>query len=130
MLTNFFPLFEVADEFVVRSLPYSDEALEEARRSHNATHSFFRHEDEIYAIRMEGPDLDLGKAIIIRKNQSPEIVVGIVRHLLFRTFIRKLPGLKPIDFYPLRFVSRKIEHDAMREYLPENLQGIVTFRRL
>lgn len=59
-----------------------------------------------------------------------DVVAGVVRHLLFRTFIRKVPALKPIDFYPLRFVSRKIEHDAVRPYLPEDLQGVVTFRRV
>lgn len=130
MLTNFFPAYDISDEFVVRTLPYSAADLEEYRRSHNATHSFFRHGDEIYAIWMEGTDLKFGEQITIRADKSPEVVVSIVRHLLFRTFIRKVPGIKPIDFYPLRFVSRKIEHDAVRQYMPPDLQGVVTFRRL
>jgi hypothetical protein len=79
---------------------------------------------------MEGPDLTTGDVTTVQRDSSPGVVVSIVRHLLFRTFIRQLPGLKPVDFYPLRFVSRKLEHDAVRGYLPDELKGIVTFRRL
>jgi hypothetical protein len=130
MLTNFFPASDVSDQFVVRSIPYSPDELERLRRAHNATHSFFKAGDAIYAIWMEGLDLEVGEKETIRADKSPDVVVSIIRHLLFRTFIRKLPALKPVDFHPLRFVSRKLEHDAVRQYLPDELKGVVSFRRL
>jgi Piwi domain. len=130
MLTNFFPAYDVSDQFVVRVIPYSPEELERLRRTHNTTHSFFKWGDAICALWMEGSDLEVGETKTIRTDKSPDVVVSAIRHLLFRTFIRKLPALKPVDFYPLRFTSRKIEHDAVRQYLPDELKGVVTFRRL
>src|SRR5438094_951194 len=130
MLTNFFPAYDISYEFGVRTLPYSLEELQKLRLEYNKTHSFFKCGETMYVIWMQGSDLELGETRTIQAEQSPDVVVSVVRHLLFRTFVRKLPGLKPVDFYPLRFVSRKIEHDAVRQYMPDELKGVVTFRRL
>lgn len=130
MITNFFPIELGQTEFSPRCVPYSEATLKELRRAHNATHSFFRTGDYIYCIHMEGPELDLGEPVLVRVTEAPEVVAGVIRHLLFRTFVRKLPGLKPLDFYPLRFLSRKVEHDAARDHLPPDLQGNLTYTRL
>ncbi len=130
MITNFFPIRFQKNEFHLRAVPYAEDRLRELRVAHNATHSFFRTGDHIYIVRMDGPELPLGESVLVRRGDAPEVVDGVVRHLLFRTFIRNLPGLKPLDFYPLRFVSRKTKHDAVRTLLPPELQGVVTYTRL
>lgn len=130
MITNFYPIRFRAEEFSLRIQPFSEDLLRALRKSHNATHSFFRGGEHIYVVHMDGPDIELGESVLVRRVEAPDVVDGVVRHLLFRTFIRKLPGLKPLDFYPLRFVSRKNEHDAVRQMLPPELQGVVTYTRL
>ena len=130
LLSNFFPIQFKRDAFSLRQFPYSEEALRDLRGKHNATHSFFRAGDFIYAIWAEGKDLATGEEVVVRRDESLDMVSGVVRHLLFRTFIRKLPGLKPLDFYPLRFLSRKEAHDAVRTYLPADLHGVVSYSRL
>lgn len=130
MITNFYPIESSVSEFTLQCIPYSEEKLEELRQAHNRTYSFFRVGDFIYAVHMESAALILGESVLVRPAEAPEVTAGVVRHLLFRTFVRKLPGLKPLDFYPLRFLSRKVEHDAAREHLPKDLQGILTYTRL
>lgn len=130
MITNFFPIRFQSGEFYLRAEAYSEERLRELRAKHNATHSFFRTGDYINIVWMDGPEIPFGERVLVRREDAPEVVDGVVRHMLFRTFIRNLPGLKPLDFYPLRFVSRKTEHDAVRSILPSDLQGIVTYTRL
>lgn len=130
MITNFFPIELRQVEFSPQCVAYSDEKLQELRRAHNSTHSFFRVGNYIYCIHMEGSSLEVGEPVLVRMADAHEVVAGVIRHLLFRTFVRKLPGLKPLDFYPLRFLSRKIQHDAARAHLPPDLQGILTYTRL
>lgn len=130
MITNFYPIESSTTEFTLQCLPYSEEKLDELRQAHNRTYSFFRVGEFIYAVHMEGVALTLGESVLVRPAEAPEVTAGVVRHLLFRTFVRKLPGLKPLDFYPLRFLSRKVEHDAAREHLPKDLQGVLTYTRL
>lgn len=130
MITNFYPIEFNDAEFTLRCIPYTEETLDQLRRDHNRTHSFFRVGDFIYGVHMEGPVLALGESVLVRPADAPEVIGGVVRHLLFRTFVRKLPGIKPLDFYPLRFLSRRVEHDAARAHLPPELQGVLTYSRL
>lgn len=130
MITNFYPISGFPEQFRLRFTMYSDEQLQKLRAEHNATHSFFRDGDRICVAWMEGAEVDIGSEQTVNSADHPDIVAGLVRHLLFRTFIRQLPALKPLDFYPLRFVSRQLKHDGVRELLPDELKGIVSYQRL
>lgn len=61
MQLNFFPISFDFEKFQISKTTYSDEALQELRRNHNRTHSFFRNGDDIY-ISNSGDDstIDIG----------------------------------------------------------------------
>ncbi|KRT13204.1 hypothetical protein ASU31_25725 [Pedobacter ginsenosidimutans] len=48
MQLNFFPISFDFERFQISKTTYSDEALQELRRNHNRTNSFFRNRDDIY----------------------------------------------------------------------------------
>lgn len=130
LLSNIYEITPKAPIFSAQVVPYSNEIRDELREKHNASYSFFRSGDELLCIWMEGDSVDIGKERMITWDDSPEICQGVAKHLLFRTFIRNLPGLKPLDFSPLRFLSRREEHDLIRGALPEELKGVATCCRL
>jgi len=78
----------------------------------------------------EGNDIKGGEHILVNVDDSPESIDRMIRHLCFRTLVRELPGLKPLTFYPILIVSRKKSHDALKQFLPVELQGIVCFNLL
>ena len=130
MLTNFYPIEVYTPEFDLRSFEYSEDILRSLRDTHNATHSFFRIGNQILCSWMKGDDIDGGQVQHFKEHESPDIVAALIRHLFFRSFIRNVPDLTPLDFYPLRVISRKPEHDAIRDMLPEELKDVVSFKRL
>lgn len=130
LLSNIYEIVPAAPDFSGQVLPYTKERLDELRAKHNSTYSFFRHADEIVAIWMEGKREAFGESRRIVWEESTEICHSATRHLLFRTFIRKLPGRTPLDFAPLRFLSHRKEHDLIRDALPPELQDIATYKRL
>ncbi len=130
LLSNIYEIIPSADKFSVQTLPYTKDQLDELRAAHNSNYSFFRHADEIIAIWMEGKREPFGTDRTIAWKDAPEICHSATRHLLFRTFIRKLPGRAPLDFAPLRFLSQNKKHDLIRDSLPESLKDVATYRRL
>ncbi len=125
MISNAYPITVETPRVELRSFPYSDDLLKSLREKHNATHSFFRWGDHIVCLWDEGNDIEGGEAVVLDENDSPEAIDRIVRHLCFRTLIRELPGLIPLTFYPIRIISRKNAHDALRDLLPDDLKGVV-----
>jgi hypothetical protein len=130
MLTNSYPIIVESPEVSLRSFDYTDERLNTLRASHNSTHSFFRLGEFILALWNEGADIKGGEQVLVNAEESPESVDRMIRHLCFRTLVRQLPGLKPLAFYPLLIVSRKKSHDAVKEFLPAELQGVVCLNLL
>ena len=59
--------------------------------------------------------------------ESPGIVLSLIRHLIFRAFRDAFPDRVPESFSPLRFFSAKAEHDAIRNFLPEELQEQISY---
>ena len=100
LLSNFFPIQFKGDAFSLRQFPYSEEALRDLRGKHNATHSFFRAGDFIYAIWAEGKDLATGEEVVVRRDESVDMVSGVVRHLLFRTVYPEIARSKAIRLLP------------------------------
>lgn len=130
MLTNFYPIKVDTPEFKLRAFEYSDDSLHQLRAKHNSTHSFFRVGDHVFCSWMEDDDISGGDMVLVREQEAPEVIGGLIRHIFFRTFRREIPKIKPLDFYPLRIVSRRTEHDAIREMLPDELKDVVSYKRL
>jgi hypothetical protein len=129
MLSNFCKINYLSGHFKVRSFPYSDELLSDLRKRHNATHSFFRFRDNIISMWADGSDLSEGDTIDVGIGEH-ELVERATKHLFFRTFIRNLPGLKPLAFYPFQTLSRQTKFDAARPHLPDHLRDVIKLQRL
>lgn len=129
ILTNFFQIdLYHPDSFDLKVFPYSREKLQELRDNHNETHSFFRIGEYIFGAWMEGEQI-AGDQINVIPSQTPETISSLIKHLFFRAFIRNITDIVPLDFHPLSFISKHEKHDAIREYLPNSLKGIISFDR-
>lgn len=129
MLSNFCKLSFPFESFQARTFPYSEEKLNDLRAKHNATHSFFRVDDNIYSIWAEGDDLEEGEVYQVQDNEFT-VIERAAKHLFYRTFLRKLEERVPESFYPLQLISPKEAHDIAAEFLPTELKGIIQFQRL
>ncbi|MGB1311413.1 MAG: hypothetical protein ACPG47_09390, partial [Leucothrix sp.] len=78
----------------------------------------------------EGEAINVGKKFDVTQSTEPKIIDSLIHHVFFRTLIRQLSNLVPVSFYPLRIVSRKKSHDALRDFLPRELQGIICYNLL
>ena len=107
MVTNFFRISLPFDNFQIQRLSYSEEKLAALRQEHNKDASFFRNGDFIYISPSKGSDLELGELADIRVDESPGIVLSLIRHLIFRAFRDAFPDRVPESFSPLRFFSTK-----------------------
>lgn len=130
MLSNAYPILIHDNEIDLRVTDYTPETLNQLRSTYNRTHSFFRRGDKIFCLWNDGSDIDIGNSFPITPNTSPEIIDSLIHHVFFRTIIRELPNLAPLSFYPLRIISRKKGHDALRDFLPEELQDVVCYNLL
>lgn len=130
MLSNSYPIIVETPEVSLRSFDYSDELLRDLRSAHNTTHSFFRLGELILCLWNKGEDIEGGDHVLVNADDSPESIDRMIRHLCFRTLVRELPGLKPLTFYPIIIVSRKKSHDALKQFLPAELQNVVCFNLL
>ena len=128
-LSNFSPIEYDFESFKARRFPYSSERLTELRKEHNDTHSFFRHRDSILGIWAEGKDLSEGTPIQIGLGEN-DVIESATRHILFKTFLKNLPGRKALSFYPLQTISTNKKHDTARRLLPDNLKDIIKFQRV
>ncbi|MEQ8526057.1 Piwi domain-containing protein [Gracilimonas sp.] len=129
ILTNFFPIeLFPPKELKLKLFPYSLALLRELRDKHNDTHSFFRTGDYIYGSWMKGDQIE-GETVIVDTENSPEIVSSLIKHIFFRAFLENTDDIVPLSFYPFSFVSPLDLHDAVREFLPDNLKGIITYDR-
>jgi hypothetical protein len=130
MVTNFFRLAFPSATYQVRRLPYSEERLTSLRREYNAEASFFRNGDYVYVSPRVGSDLQAGETAHLSVEESPAVVLSLVRHLLFRTFRDSFPERIPESFAPLRFFSARPEHDPLSSKLPSELRGEIAYPRM
>jgi hypothetical protein len=127
MVTNFFRINIPFETFHVQRLPYSNEKLTALRQEHNKDASFFRNGDFIYISPRKGFGLELGRFANIKIDGSPGVVLSLIRHLIFRSFRHAFPYRVLESFSPLRFFSAKPEHDAVKAFLPEELQRQISY---
>jgi hypothetical protein len=127
MVTNFFRINIPFETFQVQRLEYSSEKLAALRQEHNKDASFFRNGDFIYISPRKGFDPKLGKLTDVKIDNTPGVVLSLIRHLIFRAFRDAFPDRVPESFSPLRFFSTKPEHDAIRNFLPEELQEQISY---
>src|SRR5215217_2895660 len=124
MQLNFFPISFDFDEFQISKTTYSDETLQELRKNHNRTHSFFRNGDDIY-ISNSGSDnaVEIGNNVTKSVFSDHNITASLIKHIFFRTFKQRFVSYTPVDFYPFRFFSSKDTDDLIHNLLPSQLQG-------
>ena len=127
--TNFFQISFDAEEFEIERLPYSQGKLRELRGAHNATHSFFRTDDFIYASAMGADPLGLGEIVSLNVYENEPIVSSLLKHVFFRTFRREFSGIIPLSFYPFRILSRRDEDDMIANLLPRSLKGVLSRKK-
>lgn len=130
MITNFFRIHLPLETFRIQRLPYSHEKLVALRQEHNKNASFFRNGDFIYASPSKGSKLELGELVEVKTDESPSLVLSLIRHLIFRNFRNAFPDRVPQSFSPFRFFSTKLEHDPLRKLLPPNLCEQVSYPRM
>lgn len=130
LITNFFKIAYPFEKFDIQRVPYSDQQLAALRKQHNATASFFRHDEFTYISPQKGCPLSLGETVRLPVALNGDLLEKMIRHLIFRTFRKAFPDLLPEEFAPLRFPSRKYEHDPIRSLLPKELHGIIGFPRV
>ncbi|WP_316838931.1 argonaute/piwi family protein [Pedobacter gandavensis] len=131
MQLNFFPILFDFDEFQISKTIYSDETLQELRRNHNRTHSFFRNGDDIY-ISNSGSDgvIEIGDNITKGVFSDHSITASLIKHIFFRTFKQRFVSYTPVDFYPFRFFSKQDNDDLIHDLLPSHLQGKIAYKKL
>jgi len=130
LITNLFPINFINDSFQIKRVEYSAEKLKELRKKHNSSHSFFRNENYIYMSPMQDENLDIGEIVTISVQKDTKVISSLLKHVFFRKFREKYPGIIPLDFYPFRILSRKKEDDLLFGQLPQHLQGALSFKKL
>lgn len=129
-ITNFFPVQLPFENFEISRIDYSFDLLRQLRREHNSTHSFFRNSDYIYVSPMVGQPLQLGHIVSLVVKDNLSVVSSLIKHIFFRSFREKFPEIVPISFYPFRILSRRESDDAIWNLLPEELQGVLSYKKL
>lgn len=130
MVTNFFRIQIPFDSFQIQRLSYDENNFNDLRLKYNRDVSFFRNGDFIYISPRKGVDLELGELATIKIEDSPSIVLSLIRHLVFRAFRDAFPDRIPETFSPLRFFSMKAEHDIVSRFLPTDLKGLISYPRM
>lgn len=130
MITNFFRIELPFEFFQIQRLQFTEEKWQNLKKQYNRDVSFFRHGDYMYISPRKGSALEIGERIQLSVSDNPEVVLSLIRHLVFRSFRDAFPEQIPQNFSPLRFFSRKREHDAVRQLLPRRLQGAIQFQRM
>jgi len=130
MVTNFFRINIPFEKFQIQRVAYSNEKLAALRQEHNKDASFFRNGDFIYISPRKGFGLELGKLTDVKIDEAPGVVLSLIRHLIFRAFRDAFPDRVPESFSPLRFFSAKPEHDAVKNFLPEELHEQISYPRM
>jgi hypothetical protein len=130
MITNFFRIQIPFDSFQIQRLTYDEGNFNDLRLKHNRDASFFRNGTFFYISPRKGVDLDLGELATIKIEDSPSIVLSLIRHLVFRAFRDAFPDRIPETFSPLRFFSMKAEHDIVSRFLPADLKGLISYPRM
>jgi len=134
MHLNYFPIIFEFDRYQINAEPYSEqqpERLAELRKLYNTTHSFFRNGDWIYISNKEGNDnTAIGTLTEKEIYKDNEITSSLIKHLFFRTFKDRFPSYIPVDFYPFRFFSAKVNDDIIYSLLPSSLQNIIAYKKL
>lgn len=130
MVTNFFRISISVETFQIQRVPYSHEKLVALRKEHNKDASFCRNGDFIYISPRKGARLKLGEFADVNVNDSPGVVLSLIRHLIFRAFRDAFPDRVPESFSPLRFFSAKPEHDPVKVFLPDELQTQISYPRM
>lgn len=130
MFTNFFPFGINDDPIQIQSVEYSDERLRELRAKHNSTNSFSRYGDKIVISPHTSGVAPLGEFEEFVPSEHPKLIASLLRHLLFTGFREKFPGIIPVGFSPLEFLSRKATHDPISEFIPDSLSQKISFPRL
>lgn len=131
MRLNYFPIKFEFDNYQITQLPYSENGLDELRKQHNSTHSFFRNGEHIYASnKASDEELNLGKTVTNDVHDGIGITSSLIKHVFFRTFKERFANYIPVDFYPFRFFSAKADDDIIRQHLPEELRGRISYKKV
>jgi hypothetical protein len=130
MQSNIFLINLDFDSFQIERTTYSEERLQELRKEHNETHSFFRNGDFIYISNKDDEtDSKLGESVNLKIIENERIVNSLVKHLFFRTFRDRFPRIIPIRFSPFRFYSRKEKDDLVQSFIPDGIKNILSYRK-
>jgi len=130
MQTNIFPIHYESESFQICRVPYDVALLQQLRREHNATHSFFSYQEHIYISNNDGPDLyPESSPVTLSIQDNVELTARLTRHVLFRQFIRRFPHIKPLEFHPLRFASTVEKDNLAKDIIPAQLSQIVSLNK-
>lgn len=130
MTTNFFRIDLPFDSFQIQRTSYSEGKLEQLKRTYNRDCSFFRHGEFIYVSPKKGFEIELGELVTLKVSEHTNVVLSLIRHLVFRTFRESFPDRVPQSFSPLRFFSTKSEHDPLAKLLPQSLKNKISYPRM
>ena len=83
----------------------------------------------IYISNKSGKNLNIGEVVKISTYENNKVTASLIKHIFFRTFLERNTGKTPNGFYPFRLNSSKKQDDLVREFLPDNLQGKISFKK-
>jgi hypothetical protein len=127
MTTNFFPIDFEFEQFQINRIDAEEGLLTELRATYNLTHSFFQHGNYIYSSNKSGEDLTIGCSVTVSVNEHPKIVLSLIKHIYFKTFLENNPEYKLSGFYPFVVQSANSKNDLIRPHLPEGLKGRLSY---
>ncbi len=129
MLSNFYPIEIPFETFQIQRIEFDAEVFRNLKINFHQTHSFFRHENYIYASPFIDNGQSIGDLVTLSVNENHRVVGALLRHIFFRVFTGKFSDIRPLGFYPFKFLSRQLKHDYVYNILPDNLKGRIAFRK-
>lgn len=130
MYSNLFPVKIESSVFDISRVLYSEERLKTLRKEHNKTHSFFRNGDYIYVSNKTGENIEGTEKVSIEAKENSEIVLSLLRHVFFKTFLQKVKSRRPIGFHPFKLLSTRDSDDWIYEFIPDKFKGKIAYKKL
>lgn len=133
MHTNFMEVIPGCEEFKVYIEDYSDDRINELRKTYDNEYAFFRYRfnDETYIVvfplSINNNPCNFTKKLTIKTAEEPLLISKIVHELLIRQFVRI--GRYSARYRPFSFLSKKTSDNIIAKFIPEKYSSQLGYRR-
>lgn len=133
MHTNFLEVIPECDEFKVYIESYSDDRINELRKTYNDAYAFFRYKfnDEVcivaFPLSSDNNPCDFSTVKIIKTTDEPLLTSKIIHELLIRQMVKL--GRYSAKYRPITFLSEKKADNIIAEAIPEKYRSVLGYKR-